>query len=113
MVLGVFVRILDQYVVGGRGLKRRCKMVIPGPADQVTLPMAWDCTIFNRCWSFADRYGVLDLADPVPFQAGVPGAPDRAFPSQLLNHLLFQHGPRLNDHAPLARLRWHLLFSLH
>jgi hypothetical protein len=66
--------------------------------------MAWDCTIFNRCWSFADRYGVLDLTEAVPFQAGVPGAADRAFRSQVLKQLLFQHAPRLNEQAPIDRL---------
>jgi len=66
--------------------------------------MAWDCTIFNRCWSLADRYGVLDLTEAVPFQAGVPRAPDRAFRSQVLKQLLFQHAPRLNEQAPIDRL---------
>src|SRR3984893_6099832 len=69
---GVLVSNLDQHHVARMALEKRCNIAIPCPADQVTLPMAWDCTIFNRCWSLADRYGVLDLTEAVPFQAGVP-----------------------------------------
>src|SRR5258708_5307776 len=75
----VLVRTLTHHHGPRRALKKVSNILLPCPADQVTLPMAWDCTIFNRCWSFADRYGVLDLAEPVPFQAGVPRAADRAF----------------------------------
>jgi hypothetical protein len=65
------------------------RIAVPRSANQVALPVAWDRTIFNRCWSFSDGYGILDLAEPVPFQAGVPGAADRAFRSQVLKQLFF------------------------
>src|ERR1700692_1152003 len=73
---GVLVRNLDQHHVARMALNKRCNIAIPCPADQAALPMAWDCTIFNRCWSFPNGYGILDLAEPVPFQAGVPVAAD-------------------------------------
>ena len=44
------------------------------------------------------------LAEPVTFQAGVPGAADRAFRSQVFKQLLFQHATRLNEQAAIDRL---------
>jgi hypothetical protein len=66
--------------------------------------VAWDRTIFNRCGSFSDGYGILDLAEPVPFQARVPGAADRALCSQVLKQLFLQHAARLNEQAAIDRL---------
>ena len=101
---GVLVRNLDQHYVARMVLDKCCDVAVPRSADQVALPMAWDRTIFNRRWSFADGYSVLDLAEPVPFQAGVPGAADRAPRSQVLKKLLFQYAARLNEQAPIDRL---------
>ncbi|HEX7564991.1 MAG TPA: hypothetical protein VF396_17355, partial [Bradyrhizobium sp.] len=44
-------------------------------------------------------YGILDLAEPVSFHAGVPGSADRAPRPQVLKKLLFQHAARLNEQA--------------
>jgi hypothetical protein len=66
--------------------------------------VAWDRTIFNRCRSFSDGYGILDLAESVPFQAGMPGTADRAFRSQVLKQFFFQHATRLNEQAAINRL---------
>jgi hypothetical protein len=85
-------------------LDKCCDIAVPRSANQVTLPVAWDRTIFNRCRSFSDGYGILDLAEPVPFQAGVPGAADRAFRFQALKQLFFQHAARLNEQAAIDRL---------
>jgi hypothetical protein len=52
-------------------LDQCCDIAVPRSANQVALPVAWNRTIFNRCRSFSDGYGIPDLAEPVPFQAGV------------------------------------------
>src|SRR5271165_4013466 len=96
---GILVRDLDQHHVARMALDKCCDIAVPRSANQVALPVAWDRTIFNRSWSFSDGYGILDLAEPVPFQAGVPGAADRAFRSQVLKQLFFQHAARLNEQA--------------
>jgi len=66
--------------------------------------MARHCAIFNGCRSFADRHSIFNLAKPAPFHAGVPGAADGAFRSQVLKQLLLQHPARLNEQAPIDRL---------
>jgi hypothetical protein len=66
--------------------------------------MAGDRTIFDRRRSFADGYGVLDLAEPVPLHARMPGAANRPFCSQVREKLLFQHAARLNEQAAIDRL---------
>jgi len=101
---GILVRDLDQHHVARMALDKCCDIAVPRSANQVALPVAWDRTIFNRCRSFSDGYGILDLAEPVPFQAGVPGAADRAFRSQVLKQLFFQHAARLNEQAAIDRL---------
>jgi len=45
--------------------------------------MARHGAIFNRCRSFSDGHGILYLAEPVSFQAGVLGAADSAFRSKV------------------------------
>src|SRR5215470_3071345 len=102
--LGVFVRDLDQHHVARMALNECCDITVLRSANQVALPVARDRTILNRCRSFSDGYGILDLAEPIPFQAGVPGAADRAFRSQVLKQLLFQHAARLNEQAAIDRL---------
>lgn len=101
---GILIRDLDQHHVVRMALDKCCNIAVPRSADQITLPVAWDRTIFNRCRSFSDRCGILDLAKPVPFQAGLPGATDRAFPSQVLRQLFYQHAARLNEQATINRL---------
>jgi len=81
-------------------LRRSCSLIRRSGRP----PNGLDRTIFNRRWSFADGYSVLDLAEPVPFQAGVPGAADRAPRSQVLKKLPFQYAARLNEQAAIDRL---------
>ena len=76
---GVLVRNLDQHHVARMTLDKRCDIAVPGSADQVALPVARHGAIFNRCRSFADGHGILYLAEPVSFQAGVLGTADSAF----------------------------------
>ena len=90
---GILISDLDQHHVARMALDKCCDIAVPRSANQVALPVAWDRTIFNRCRSFPDGYGILDLAEPVPFQAGVPGAADRAFRSQVLKQLSFRESP--------------------
>ena len=85
-------------------LDKRRDIAVPGPADQIALPVARNGAIFNRCGSFADGDGILDLAEPVPFQAGVLGAADGAFGSEVLKQFFFQHASRLNEQAAIDRL---------
>src|SRR5258708_39111360 len=101
---GILVRDLDQHHVARMALDKCCDIAVPRSANQVTLPVGWDRTIFNRCRSFSNGYGILDLAEPVPFQAGVPGAADRAFRSQWPKQLCFQHPSRLSEQAAIDRL---------
>src|SRR3546814_12534258 len=65
--------------------------------------------IFDRRRPFADRYRVLHLAKPVPFQAGVPRAADRALRPEMLEKLLLQDTTRLNEPAFVDRLVCHPL----
>src|SRR5882757_5497538 len=74
---GILVRNLDQHHVARMALDKRCDITIARSTDQVALPMAWHRTIFNRRRSLANGYGILDLAEPVSFHAGVPGSADR------------------------------------
>src|SRR6478752_1944688 len=101
---GILVRNLDQHHVARMALDKRCDITIARSTDQVALPMAWHRTIFNRRWSLANGYGVLDLAEPVSFHAGVPGSAHRAPRPQVLKKLLFQHAARLNEQAAIDRL---------
>src|SRR5258705_5570022 len=101
---GILVRNLDQHYVARMALDKRCDITIPRSTDQVALPMARYRTIFNRRRSLADGYGILDLAEPVSFHAGVPGSADRAPRPQVLKKLFFQHAARLNEQAPIDRL---------
>ena len=83
------IRDLDQHHVARMTLDKYCDVAGPRSANQVALPVAWDRTIFNRCRSFSDGYGILDLPESVPFQASVSGAADRTFRSQVLKQLFF------------------------
>jgi hypothetical protein len=58
----------------------------------------------NRCRSFSDGQGILYLAEPVSFQAGVLGAADSAFRSKVLKPFFFQHPTRLNEQTAIDRL---------
>jgi Rrf2 family transcriptional regulator, repressor of oqxAB len=71
---GILICDLDQHHVARMALDKCYDIAVPRSTNQVALPVAWDRTIFNRCRSFSDGYGILDLAEPVPFQAGVSGA---------------------------------------
>ena len=75
----ILVRDLDQHHVARMTFDKRCDIAVPGTADQVALPMARHGAIFNGCGSFADGHGILYLAEPVSFQAGVLGAADGTF----------------------------------
>jgi hypothetical protein len=85
----ILVRDLDQHHVARMTLDKRCDIAVPGPADQVALPVARHGAIVNRCRSFADGHGILYLAEPVSFQAGVLGAADSAFRSKVLKQFFF------------------------
>src|SRR5258705_13461233 len=100
----ILVRNLDQHHVARMALDKRCNIAVSRPADQVALPMAGDRTIFDRRRSLTDGYGVLDLAEPVPLHARVPGSADRAPRPQVLKKLLFQYAARLNEQAAIYRL---------
>src|SRR3981189_2588969 len=106
---GILVRNLDQHHVARMALDKRCDITVPRSTDQVALPMAWHRTIFNRRRSLANGYGILDLAEPVSFHAGVPGPADRAPRPQVLKKLLFQYAARLNEQAAIDRLVGNLL----
>jgi len=66
--------------------------------------MARHGAIFNRSRSFSDGHGILYLAEPVSFQAGVLGAADSALRSKVLKQFLFQHPTRLNEQTAIDRL---------
>ena len=85
-------------------LDKCCDIAVPRSANQVALPVAWDRTIFTRCRSLPDGYRILDLAEPVPFQAGVPGAADRALALRCSRQLFFSAGGRLDEQAAIDRL---------
>jgi hypothetical protein len=101
---GVLVGNFDQHHVARMALDKRCNIAIPRPTDQIAFPMTGDRTIFDRRRSFADGYGVLNLAEPVPLHARVPGSADRAPRPQVLKKLLLQHAARLNEQAAIDRL---------
>ncbi len=88
----ILVRDLDRHHVARMTLHKRCDIAVPGPADQVALPMARHGAIFNRCRAFSDGHGILYLAEPVSFKAGVLGAADSA---KVLKQFLFSapHAP--------------------
>src|SRR5215475_14363651 len=86
---GILVGDLDQHHVARMAFDKCYDIAVPRSANQVALPVAWDRTIFNRCRSFSDGYGILDLPESVSFQASVSGASDRTFRSQVLQQLLF------------------------
>jgi hypothetical protein len=62
---GILVRDLDQHRVARMAFDKCCDIAVPRSANQVALPVAWDRTIFNRCWSFSDGYSILW---PSPFR---------------------------------------------
>ena len=101
---GILVGDFDQHHVARMAFNKRRDIAIPRSTYEVTLPMAWHRPIFNRRRPLADGYGILDLAEPVSFHAGVPGSADRAPRPQVLKKLLFQHAARLNEQAAIDRL---------
>jgi hypothetical protein len=60
--------------------------------------------IFDGHRPLTYRYGVLHLAKPVPFQAGMPGATDRVLGPQMREKLLLQNPTGLNEQAFVDRL---------
>src|SRR3981189_1123807 len=102
--LGGLVSNLDKHTVARMALDKCCNIAISRPTDQIAFPMARDRTIFDRRRSFTDGYSVLNLAEPVPLHAGVPGSADRAPRPQVLEKLLFQHATCLNEQAAIDRL---------
>src|SRR3546814_11636076 len=81
----------------------RRKVAAARPGNEVAFPMPGHGAIFDRRRPFADRYRVLHLAKPVPFQAGVPRAADRALRPEMLEKLLLQDTTRFNEKAFVDR----------
>ena len=97
----ILVRDLDQHhVAAPQGLRHSCSWI----RRSVALTMARHGAIFNRSRSFSDGHGILYLAEPVSFQAGVLGAADSALRSKVLKQFLFQHPTRLNEQTAIDRL---------
>src|SRR3546814_1194782 len=78
---------------------QRRDVAAPRPGNEVAFPMPGHGAIFDRRRPFADRYRVLHLAKPVPFQAGVPRAADCALRPEMLEKLLLQDTTRLNERS--------------
>src|SRR5665213_2971850 len=85
----VLVSNLDQHHVARMAFDQRCNIAISRSTDQIAFPMAGNRAIFNRRRSFTNGYDVLDLAEPVPLHAGVPGSTDRAPRPQVLKSSFF------------------------
>ena len=80
-------------------LDQRDHVTVARPAQQITLPVSRNSTIFDFRRSLADRNGIDDLALRVPVNAGVPRAADVPLRSQMPNQLLFQRSARLQEQA--------------
>jgi len=75
---GVFVGNLHQHHIPGMPFDECRNIAVLRATDQVPFPMPGHRPILDGCRSFADRYGILDLAKTIAFEAGMLGAADRA-----------------------------------
>jgi hypothetical protein len=73
------------------------EMAVVRAREQITFPVPGYGTIFCRGRSLADGDGIRNLAKPLVFQAGMPGAPDRPLGAQVLLQLFFQYPAGLNE----------------
>ena len=69
---GVLVVDLALHQVTGVALDQCRDATVSGLFDQVTFPKAGHTPVFDQLGPPACGYGVLDLAEPIPFRAGMP-----------------------------------------
>ena len=73
---GGVVGDLDQHHVARMPLDQSGDVAVAGAAHEVAFPVAGDGAIFDGSGAFDNRDGILDLAEAVSFQRGVPRPPD-------------------------------------
>ena len=73
-------------------------------ANQVTLPVSWHGTIFDRCRSFADGHSILNLTISFALLARVLGTPDCAFGAQVRQKFFLQDATYLYIKASVNSL---------
>src|SRR5580692_10241839 len=86
---------------------QRCDVTVLGAANEVALPMAGDGAVLDLCGPFSNGNGIHDLATAVSTIPRVPRAANSTLAAKMLNQLLFQHSPRLNEQAAVNRLVRH------
>jgi hypothetical protein len=72
-------------------------MTVFAACEQIALPMTGNSAVFNLHRSFANRDGIDDLPAELSRSARVPGATYKPLGPEVLNQLLFQHSPGLNE----------------
>jgi hypothetical protein len=81
------------------GVDQRHDMAVSCARDEIAFPMFRHGAVLDQRRPFADRYRILDLAQPVTLQAGVARAADRALCPEMLEQLFLQDATRLDEEA--------------
>ena len=105
--VGLLVGDLGQDHVARLALDQGHDMAAARARDQVAFPMPRHRAILRLGRPLADRDRVLDLAQPVALEAGVPRAADRALGAQMREQFLLQHATSLDIKAFVDRLVRH------
>src|ERR1700675_3990614 len=58
---GVLACYLHQHAEARTTLHQRDHVTVARPAQQIALPMTWDGSIFDFCWTLANGNGIDDL----------------------------------------------------
>jgi hypothetical protein len=85
----VLAGYLDQDGKARVSFYQGCDVAVAGAAEQISLPVTRDGTIFNLCRPLADGDGIDDLTSGLSASSSVHGATDRSLGLQLLNQLFF------------------------
>lgn len=92
---------LNRYHVACMTLNKGCNLAITVSKQQVSLPVTWYRTIFNRGRSFADGYRVNDPAVVVGFLGVMARTAHRARAPQMLQQLFLQGTTGLYEEAAI------------
>ncbi len=104
----ILVGDLDQHHIARMPFDERCDVAVLRAADQIAFPVTGNGAVLDRRGALADRHGILDLAEAIALEAGVPGSADGAPGAQMLQQFLLQNAPRLYVQASVDGFVRHL-----
>ncbi len=100
----VFAGHFDQHGKNANGVPPAWRWLTGcwlGASEQIALPMTGDGSVFDLGGSFANGNSIDDPALRVSKDTGVPRAAYSPLEAKMLNQLLFQRSPRLNEQVAI------------